>query len=219
VTEIAGPALRVTTTAVWAARGLSVYEPRKPTLVTPAAFVDCTRVLSWARESTLDVAFPGSPLGFALLDVGTAARVRGFDAVVREPASQNLLIRACADPADARGGIFPAGSTASRIILEHHHGRSVTLDFDYLDTGGASVSFNLYDESRDRWVYGVAGLDRCGSGAWVHARLPVDKRSSASYETVELGPVVTGRDLIVRNLRVVRGNPSRAQTDCRTVNG
>jgi hypothetical protein len=220
VTEIAGPALRVTTTAVRAARRLSVYEPRQPTLVTPAAFVDCTRVAPWARESTLDVAFPGSPLGFALLDLGGARNTRSFDAIVRERQTPaGVLVRACGNPADARGGIFPAGSSASRLILEHRPGRSLALDFDYLDTGRTSVSFNLYDESRYRWVYGVAGLHRCGSGAWVHARLPVDTRSSVRNETVELGPVVTGRDLIVRNLRLVRGSLSRGQTDCRTGNG
>jgi hypothetical protein len=217
VTEVEGPALRLTTTATRAARGLGVYEPRDLTLVTPAAFVDCARVRPWARTSTLDVVFPGSPLGFALLDVGGAGRTRSFDAVVRsQPAAAGVLVRACGDPSTSRGGIFPAGSSAARIIFEHHRGRNLVLGFDYLDTGRADVSFNLYDEGRDRWLYGVVGLHRCGSRGWIHAWLPIDIRSPGA-ETVMLGPVVTGRDLVVRNLRLVQG--SRIQSDCAMGNG
>jgi hypothetical protein len=194
---------------------LTVYEPRQPTLVTPAAFVNCARVAPWARESTLDVRFPGSPLGFALLDVGGPGSTRSFDAVVREQqAPSDILVRACGNPLDARGGIFPAGSSAARITLEHRRGGSLALGFDYLDTGRRNISFNVYDEGRNRWIYRVAQLHRCGSGRWVHARLPIDTRPLPSDATVELGPVVPGRDLVVRNLRLVQGR--RPQQDCET---
>jgi hypothetical protein len=212
VTEIGGIPLQLTTRAVTAARGVSVYEPREPTLVTPAEFVDCTRVAPWARESTLDVVFPGSPLGFASLDVGVAGPPRDLVATVREvPTSRSVLVHACGDPASAKGGVFPARSNAGRILVANHVGPSLVLAFDYRDLGTSGVSLNLYDEFRDRWTYGVAQLHRCGSGRWVHARVPVT-RLPAGPGTVELGPVVTGRHLIVRSLRLVGG--PRSQTDC-----
>jgi hypothetical protein len=212
VTEIGGPSIRLTTNDLAAGRGLSVYEPRAPTLVNPAAFVDCARVAPWARESTLDVAFPGSPLGFALLDVGVGTGTRAVKAVVRGlPASTKILVRACGDPTSRRGGVFPAGSTAGRIVVEHRRPGPLALAFDYLDAGRRAVSFNLYDEARARWLYGVAGLDRCGSGRWLHAQLTLrDLPTAAATPTAELGPFVNGDDLTVRNLRLVEGSTRQA---------
>lgn len=213
VTESGGPAIRLTTRDVGVARGVAVFEPRSPSLVQSAAFVDCTGISNWAKRSTLDVIFPGSPLGFAYLDVGTPRGIRRVDAAVRGISSgaDSALIRACGDPTSAGGGVFPAQSSETRILVPNHAGPSLVLAFDYRDLGTSDVSFNLYDGFRDRWTYGVAQLNRCGSGRWVHAFVPVT-RMPASPETVELGPVVTGRDLIVRNLRLVR--EARSQTDC-----
>jgi hypothetical protein len=216
VTESGGPAIRLTTRNVEDVRGVAIFEPRLPTLVQAAAFVDCTGVGTWAHRSTLDVIFPGSPLGFAYLDLGASRPVRRVDARVRSVATGpgSVLVRACGDPTSARGGVFPAGSSAARILVPHHTAPNLVLAFDYLDAGRRGVSLNLYDEFRDRWTYGVARLPRCGSGRWIHARLPVDTRLPARAETVELGPVVAGRDLIVRNLRLVSG--AARQTDCET---
>jgi hypothetical protein len=216
VTEVGGPRIRLTTSAVTAAKGMAVFEPKKPTLISPAAFVDCRRVPAWARVSTLDVAFPGSPLGFAYLDVGVAGKSRTLRARVRElPTGNKILVRACGDPTTARGGVFPAGSIEGRVIVKSaNRDRLAALTFDYLDEGVRVVSFNLYDEIHEHWLYRVATLHRCGSGRWVRARLPLDIRPSVDQETVEIGPVVAGGDLIVRNLRFVRGAPG--QIDCET---
>jgi hypothetical protein len=209
VREGGGPSIRLTTKDVEAARGVAVFEPRVPTLVEPAAFVDCTRVARWAQESIVDVAFPGSPLGFAYLDVGAGQGTRAMQAVVRGlPASDQVLVRACGDPTSAHGGVFPAGSTAGRIIVERRGRRPLALSFEYLDVGRGTVSFNLYDEARSRGLYGVARLDRCGSSGWLHARLPLRQlglpRSAGT--TVELGPFVTGDNFTVRNVRLVAGS-------------
>jgi hypothetical protein len=214
-TEITGPLIRLSSTWVDTVRSAGVFEPRDPTLVNPAAFVDCTQVAAWARESVLDVAFPGSPVGFSYLDVGGARAISNVQATIRElPPSRNVLIRACGDPASVRGGIFPAGSTAVRIIGHGGRFRRQQITFDYLDSGRGRVSFNFYDEAENRWLYGVARLHRCGSGRWVRARLPIDVPAMArGIETVELGPVVNGRDLIMRNLRLVQGS---RQIDCET---
>lgn len=214
VTESGGPAIRLTTRDVQYVRDVAVFEPRSPSLVQAASFVDCSRVRGWARRSTVDVTFPGSPLGFAYLDIGAPQPARRLHVAAHGLATgpDSVLVRACGDPTTTRGGVFPAGSTEGRVIVEPASHYRLGLTFDYLDVGRRSVSFNLYDEARDRWTYGVARLRRCGSGHWVHATLPVDTGGSAGPETVELGPVVTGRDLIVRNLRVVHG--ARGQTDC-----
>jgi hypothetical protein len=220
VTESGGPSIRLATDDVADARGVAVFEPREPSLVQAASFVDCTRVEPWARRSTVDVTFPGSPLGFAYLDIAAPTTTRGLAASVRQiPAGPgSVLVRGCGDPTTARGGVFPARSSAARIIAEHRPGTNLVLGFDYVDTGRRGVSFNLYDGFRDRWEYGVARLARCGSGGWVHAQLPIHiPRAAAGIETVELGPVVGGRDLIMRNLRLVPG--SARQTDCETMRG
>jgi hypothetical protein len=216
VTESGGPAIRFTTRDVDAARGVAVFEPRSPTLVQAAAFVDCSGVEPWGRRSTVDVAFPGSPLGFAYLDVAAPQPVRRVEARVRHLSTgrDTILVRGCADPTSARGGIFPARSSAARMIMERRTDAKLAISFDYLDAGRSPVSFNLHDDVRDRWLYGAAGLRRCGSGTWIHARVPIDTRSlSPDTQTVELGPVVSGRDLIMRNLRLVQGS---RQVDCRT---
>jgi hypothetical protein len=220
VTESGGPSIRLSTEDVKAARGVAVFEPREPTLVQAASFVDCTGVEPWARRSTVDVTFPGSPLGFAYLDIAAPRPARGLAASVRHiPAGPgSVLVRGCGDPTTPRGGVFPARSSAARIIVPHRPGTTLAIAFDYLDTGRSGVSFNLYDGFLDRWDYGVARLARCGSGHWVQARLPVHiPRASAGIETVELGPVVNGRDLITRNLRLVPGGVR--QKDCETMRG
>ena len=91
--------------------------------------------------------------------------------------------------------------------MEHRGPRPVALSFDYLDAGRRTVSFNLYDEARNRWIYDVADLVRCGSGRWLHAQLPMDElpRGVADTGTIELSPVVSGDDFAVRNLRVLEG--------------
>jgi hypothetical protein len=209
VTEAGGPSIRLTTPNVAAARNASVFEPRVPTLVQPAAFVDCTDVAGWARTSTLDLAFPGSPLGFASLDVGVARGTRSMQAVVRglPSASDKPLVRACGDPTTARGGVFPAGSIAGRIIAERG-AHPLALRFDYLDAGYGPVSFNVYDGIHSRWLYNVAGVDRCGSGTWLGAQLPLGRLRlpPLAGTTVELGPFVTGDNFTVRNLRLVSGS-------------
>jgi hypothetical protein len=212
VTEAGGPSLRLTTKNVAAVRGASVFEPRVPTLVQPAAFVDCTGVAEWARTSTVDVAFPGSPLGFASLDVGVARGTRSIQALVRSlpSVSAKPLVRACGDPTSARGGVFPVGSIAGRIVAERG-ARPLALSFDYLDAGRGPVSFNVYDGVHSRWLYSVAGVDRCGSGTWLRAQLPLRQLHlpPSAGRTVELGPFVTGDNFTVRNLRLVRGSTRR----------
>ena len=119
----------------------------------------------------------------------------------REPDPRARLRR----PDQPRGGVFPARSTAGRIIVEHRGPRPVALSFDYLDAGRGAVSFNLYDEARDRWLYDVADLDRCGSGRWLHAQLSrwtTCPRGLATPGPIELSPVVNGGDFAVRNLRL-----------------
>ena len=197
-----------------------MFEPREPTLVQAASFVDCTGVEPWARLSTVDVTFPGSPLGFTYLDIAAPLPARGLAASVRRiPAGpRSVLVRGCGDPTTARGGVFPSRSSSARIIVGHRTGTNLALAFDYLDTGRRGVSFNLYDGFLDRWEYGVARLGRCASGRWVHAQLPIRiPRASAGIETVELGPVVNGRNLIVRNLRLVPGVVRLK--DCGTMRG
>ena len=215
VTENGGPTIRLTTRNVGAARGVAVFEPRLPTLVQSATFVDCTSVARWARESTVDITLPGSPLGFSYLDIGVPQRVRRFRSGVRQrPDTANqILVRACGDPAGPRGGVFPGRSTATRIIMEHRGPHPVALSFDYLDAGRRAVSFNLYDAVHDRWVYDVADVVRCGSGRWVHAQLPMDElpRGLAGTGTIELSPVVNGANFAVRNLRVLEGRARHRQ--------
>lgn len=206
VTENGGPSIRLATKDVDAARGMSVYEPRVPTLVEPAAFVDCTRVAQWARVSVVDMAFPGSPLGFAYLDVGLGRGTRAFQAVaLRLPDSHRVLVHACGDPTSARGGVFPGGSTAGRIIVQRPSARPLALTFEYLDAGLRPVSFNVYDEAHSRWVYGAARVNRCGTGSWRHAQLPLQRLGLpvSAGATVELGPFVKGDDFTVRDLRLV----------------
>jgi hypothetical protein len=201
---------------VAAVRGVTVFEPWVPTLVEPADFVDCTRVAAWARESTVDIAFPGSPLGFASLDVSVRSGTRAIQTLVRGlPPSDRVLVRACGDPTSAYGGVFPAGSNLGRIIVERRGARPLALSFDYLDAGRRPVSFNVYDEARSRWLYGVAHLNRCGSGGWLHAQLPLRQlglpRSAGA--TVELGPFVRAGDFTVRNVHLVAGS-SRQVAPC-----
>ena len=96
--------------------------------------------------------------------------------------------------------------------MEHRRPGPLALVFDYLDAGRGAVAFNLYDEARARWLYGVAGLDRCGSGRWLHAQLSLrDLPTAAATPTVELGPFVSGENLTVRNLRLVEGSTRRAR--------
>ena len=215
VTESGGPTIRLTTRNVAAARGVAVFEPRLPTLVQSAAFVDCTSVARWGRESTVDVTLPGSPLGFSYLDIAVPQGLRRFRSTLRQRAdtANQILVRGCGDPTGPRGGIFPGRSTATRIIMEHRGPRPVALSFEYLDAGRRPVSFNLYDEARGRWIYDVARLTRCGSGRWLHAQLSTDELPPgvADTGTIELSPVMNGEDFAVRNLRVLEGRARHRQ--------
>src|SRR5262249_5407488 len=137
-------------------------------------FVDCTRVPAWARSSTLDVDVPGSTLGFAALDVTSRPGTEGAfgGEVVRRTGA--VLVRACGDPTGARGGVFPARAGADRMVVGlDGAGSRPMLTFDYRDDGHASVSFTARDEFRLPWKKGVPTLQRCGSGRWLHARLPL----------------------------------------------
>jgi hypothetical protein len=214
-TESRGAVLRLTTRDTGAAPGVTVYEPRQPTLVEPAPFVACRGVAGWARESTLDLAFPGSPIGFASLAVGATGGTRVFRATVRELGTSNgrPLVRACGDPTTPRGGVFPAKTVVGRIIVEPSGSHPFALSLDYLDTGKGRVVFNAYDQDRGRWTYNVAHINRCGSGTWRHVELPVG-RLAAAGSGVELGPFVAGDDFTVRNLRVVVGGGSQQVVRC-----
>jgi hypothetical protein len=208
VTEGRGPALRFTTNDVDAAPDVSIRESRKPSLFTPASFVDCARVPVWARRSTLDVRVPGSPLGFAALDVTSRPGAAGSFGGEIVGTTGPLLVRACGDPTGDRGGVFPAGSPSDRIAVDlDDAGTRPILAFDYRDDGDAPVSFTARDEFRMPWKQGVPTLERCGSGRWLHARLPLP-RATVLHGRMEIGPVVTGRNLTIRNLALATSGPS-----------
>jgi hypothetical protein len=201
VTEDRGPALRFTSRALESLPDVTINEPHTPTLFQEVAFVDCSRVPQWARVSTLDVVVPGSPLGFAALDIGgrpdKTDRFSGSVALRRAP----VLIRACGDPTGTRGGVFPADSPTSRVIVSPPASRRTMLSFDYLDEGRGPVSFKVYDDLLSSWSGPALTVARCGSGRWLHASLPLPRRSPADTE-IELAPVVAGDDLAVRVLRL-----------------
>jgi hypothetical protein len=207
VTEVGGSALRFTTGDVNVAPDVKVQEPRTPTLFEPATFVDCTRVPQWARRSTLDVVVPGSTLGFAMLDVIGLPRARGSfgGQVVR--ASGPVLVRACGDPTGVRGGVFPPGEASDWIVVDlSHAGKRPVLSVDYRDDGRGQVSFMTRDEFHQPLRPGLPGVERCGSGRWLHARLPLP-RPTPSRRRVDIRPVVAGNDLTVRRLSLVPDAP------------
>ena len=205
MTEGGGPALRFTTSDVEIAPGVSIREPRKPSLFTPASFVDCTQVPAWARRSTLDVDVPGSSVGFAALDITSKPGAVGpFGGEVMGTTGP-ILVRACGDPTGDRGGVFPAGSPSDRIVVDlDGAGRRPILAFDYRDDGDGPVSFTARDEFHLPWKPGVPTFDRCGSGRWLHARLPLP-RATVLHGRMEIRPVVTGRNLTIRNLDLATG--------------
>jgi hypothetical protein len=208
VTEDRGPVLRFTSGALGSLPDVTIDEPRTPTLFEEVGFVDCSRAPGWARVSTLDVVLPGSPLGFAALDIGGRPdrkdRFSGGVALRRA----RVLVRACGDPTGARGGVFPAGSPSSRIIVSPPSSGRLLLSFGYLDEGNEPVSFRVYDDLHDSWRGRAVTVQRCGSGRWLHATLPLPRPSLAGTE-IRLAPVVAREDLAVRGLRLDSHGPVR----------
>jgi hypothetical protein len=201
VTEAGGPALRFTTSAQKSVPDVTIDEPRTPTLFEEAAFVDCSHAPEWARVSTLDVVLPGSPLGFAALDIGGRPdRKDGFSGGVALRKAR-VLVRACGDPTGARGGVFPTGSGSTRIMIRPPASGRLVLSFNYLDEGREPVSFRIYDDLHDSWLGRVVTVARCGSGRWLHASLPLPRPSLTGTE-IQLAPVVAGPGLAVRGLRL-----------------
>jgi hypothetical protein len=201
VTEDRGPVVRFTTRASGSATDVTISEPRTPTLFEDVAFVDCSGAPGWARVSTLDVVLPGSPLGFAVLDIGGRPdRKERFSGGVALRKA-HVLVRACGDPTGAPGGVFPANNLSSRITASPPASGRLLLSFDYLDQGRGSVSFGEYDDLHDSWRDRALTLERCGSGRWLHATLPVPRLSRMITE-IRLAPVVAGQDFAVRDLRL-----------------
>ena len=83
----------------------------------------------------------------------------------------------------------------------HRGSGPVSLVFDYLDDSGP-VSFNVYDAKTDRWRYGLAAVDRRGTGTWKQATIALPYPGSPR---VVLGPVVGGDPLTVRDAHLVAG--------------
>jgi hypothetical protein len=207
VTEDGGPVLRFTTRALASVPDVTIDEPRQPTLFEEVAFVNCSRAPRWARVSTLDVALPGSPLGFSALDIGGRPdrKDRFSGGVVLRRA--RVLIHACGDPTDARGGVFPAGSSSGRIIISPPASGRPLLSFDYLDEGRRPASFTVQDDLKVSERGRAVTVARCGSGRWLHASLPLPRPAAGT--AITLTPVVAGRDLAVRRLRLVSHGPAR----------
>ncbi len=203
VTEAGGPALRFTTTNLTAAPQVTVREPQTPTLFEPASFVDCTGAPEWARRSTLDVMVPGSTLGFATLDVAGRPGARGAfrGEVVRT--SGPVLVRACGNPTGVTGGVFTSGTASERIVVDlEHAGKQPVLSFDYRDDGRGQIVFTARDEFHQPWPPGLPSLKRCGSGRWLHARLPLP-RPTPLRSRVDIQLIVHGQSLTVRRLSLV----------------
>jgi hypothetical protein len=207
VTEANGPALRFSTGDLNVAPEVTVQEPRTPTLFEPATFVDCTHVPGWARRSTLDVFVPGSTLGFATLDVAGRPGARGSFSGQVVRTSGPVLVHACGDPAGVPGGVFPSGVASERIVVDLSRARKrPALSFDYRDDGRGQISFTTRDEFHQRWLPGLPVLERCGSGRWLHARLPLPWPTPLRTR-VDIQPIVDGRNLTVRRLSLVADAP------------
>ena len=154
--------------------GVAVFEPRVPTLVNPAAFVDCARVArvgagKHARRDVSRVAARLCPTSTSASDraPGRSRRSCGSSGLHPDPGprlrrpdehARRRLPRGQHGRADRHGAPRPSPSSPSASTTS-------------MPAAGPS-SFNLYDEARVRWLYGVAGLVRCGSGRWLHAQLP-----------------------------------------------
>jgi hypothetical protein len=207
VTEAGGPTLRFTTWDLNVAPEVKVQEPRTPTLFEPATFVDCRRVPHWARRSTLDVVVPGSTLGFATLDVVGTPRARGSFSGRVARASGPVLVRACGDPTSVRGGVFPSGGPSEGIVVDlSRAGKRPVLSFDYRDDGRGPVSFTTGDEFHHPLRPGLPVVERCCSGRWLHARLPLP-RPTPLPTRVDIQPVVDGKNLTVRRLSLAADAP------------
>lgn len=120
---------------------------------------------------------------------------------VPAPAGPYVVATACGDPTTSTPAIFPGRRTNGRLVVMHRGSGPVSLVFDYLDDSGP-VSFNVYDAKTGRWRYGLAAVDRRGTGAWKQASIALPYPGSPR---VVLGPVVGGDPLTVRDAHLVAG--------------
>jgi hypothetical protein len=112
------------------------------------------------------------------------------------PAVQSI---ACGDPTSSQGAYVAAGTSADRFVVARTS-RQAVLRFSYLDAGQSPVTFNLWQPSSNRWVYGVGSVDRCNTGRWVDATIPLP--DAAPTGTTILAPVVSQPTFRLRDLRV-----------------
>ncbi|HEX5247468.1 MAG TPA: hypothetical protein VFW41_10095 [Gaiellaceae bacterium] len=195
-----GPILRLRV-RVASGSGLSVYEPSTVSAFQPEIAPACSTAPARQQDDVLDVEMPGSALGFSVLDV-SAPHARGLTGTIAQRtrfAGRQLQVAACGDPASRRGAYFPAGGRYGRLGVLHATGRDV-LSFEYRDSGQGQVTFNALHTISGRWSYDVAGFARCGTGRWLHTEVAVPSYGAA---VGEIAPVVQGRSLEIRNLRVL----------------
>jgi hypothetical protein len=203
VSERHGPVVRIR--AQTSGSGLSIYEPSNATLFEDTVIQNCAAApFRAARTAVADFEFPGSPLGFSVLDVSGPHVARLSATLSERPWSRGrqLLVRACGDPVSRAGGFFPAGSSLMRLLVLNAQPGSNVISFKYRDIGTGAVTFNAFDFSRNKWVYGIATVPRCGTGRWLSAEVHAP---SFGGNVAELAPVIGVNGLQIRDAHLRQG--------------
>ena len=87
-----------------------------------------------------------------------------------------VLVRACGIRPEPRGGVFPVGSPSDRMSSTSTARGGGPGCLRLPRRRPRARSFTARDEFRLPWKPSVPTLERCGSGRWLHARLPLPVR-------------------------------------------
>lgn len=217
VSSNGGEAYRLTLTNPPTANA-TIFEPAQPSLFEPIVLPRCAAA---TQQAQVDFQFPGSPLGYSILDLSSTRRhtVTGrFVQLHTSPRRASLLLRGCTDSHRPRLWVFPHDQEGSRIIVLPHGRRHLELTLQYRNTVKSPVSINVYDTTTGRWRYEVGAIERCGGGGWQKTTFPLPFEHQP---TVELGLVVRRADLEVRRPRILTAaaQPASAPTVSTTACG